>query len=150
MAEPIKELITQNLEATLKTITEQAGYFQTLDVKRSDPAGVTLTPWATYLFELDDTADAPPRMSGKICWVAPYQIGVFAAITNADIAGQVITRLEADIQKAVMADLRRGGKAWNTYWIGCQRATNEAGELVGTICTVHVHYRTKETDPYSL
>lgn len=150
MAEPIKELITQNLAAVLATVTTGNGYHCTLDVERADPAGVRMEPWAATLFEGDDQEDATHRLAGKTCWVAPYYVFVFAGVVSGVTPGQVLTRLEADLQKAVMADLKRGGYAQNTYWKPPERATNDNGELIGTLCTIHVHYRHNETNPYSL
>jgi hypothetical protein len=150
MAEPIKELITQNIVSTLEGVNESAGYHQTLDVRRSDPAGIESAPWACYVFELDDIEDTPHRLTGKICWLAPYQIGVYADMREGDIPGQIITRVEADIQKALGEDARRGGYAVDTTWLPPERSTNDKGELVGTLCTVHIKYRHNENDPYTL
>lgn len=150
MAEPIKELITQNLATVLATVTVANGYHQNLDVYRVDPSGIKFMPWATYLCELDDTEDSPARLCGKVCWIAPYQIAVYADIHEGDVAGQVVSRIEADIQKALLVDLTRGGYAVNTFWQPPERSTNEKGELIGTLCTVNVHYRTNDRDPYTL
>jgi len=150
MAEPIRELITQNIVAALALVTEAGGYHQTLDVRRSDPAGIQFQPGACYVFELDEEEDTPHRLTGKACWIAPYQIGVFSSINADDIAPQVINRLEADIQKALGIDFRRGGYAVDTVWKSPERTTNERGELNGTLCTIHVKYRHSENDPYTL
>lgn len=56
----------------------------------------------------------------------------------------------ADVRKAVMADVTRGGNALWTHLLPVSMFINDAGEIAGPAISFVVRYRTKLDDPYTL
>lgn len=115
MADPKKELIAQNLVTTLQGILKTGGYYTDAGQwvsRRRVPLQTWNTSHGTELFLL-----VGPEVKAEGCLGATYKsvvrFGVLGYVSDQEPERQVML-LEADIKKAVLTDVTRGGYAQAT------------------------------------
>lgn len=155
MAESVRELIIQHVQATLQRITVEAGYSVTLQsVQRLMQGGQTYDPPMAMVSERDDSPiDQTAQESSGTATERTMEIGIGLVVqqdesTDARPASQVMNGLLADVQRAMEADVSRGGHAINTTEIGLSPIEVVEGmpELEAGIAYT-IRYRHLRTDP---
>lgn len=158
MADPIVELITQNVVTTLSAITTGNGYQQTLTVERynkvsgnnpSDKLAVVRQLAPTRVGEDDDT-------EGSIWWMQPYEVDVylFEPEGSSTPIDQRINRARSDIEKRLLIDANRGDDGSNNALAQDTRIDDpelwEEGPYFGVTVRFTVKYSTAHGDPYAV
>ncbi len=152
MATPIIEYITANLAATINAITIAAGYTQTLTAVRSrrvDFSDITAADGMVYLAQTL-TEDPSYAIPNCLDWEQGFELGIFV-LDNDAATNSIDTRinqLRSDVEKALMADITRGGYAYDTL-IQAPTAWPAAETWTGISVNITVKYRTPINDPYS-
>ena len=146
--EPIRELVLQNVETTLKTIVQGDNYWNTVaDVRRvlDDPhtaEGITLYIFSPgdEVFEYDGSGAASSSVMTKMA------IDVIAVVEITEASATESQRLAADIERAMLQDRQRGTTAINT---NIKSRTVVDGETEGgqMVISFEVIYRTKFGEP---
>ena len=146
--EPIRELVLQNVETTLKTIVQGDNYWNTVaDVRRvlDDPhtaEGRTLYVYkpGDEVFEYDGSGAASSSVMTKMA------IDVIAVVEITEASATESQRLAADIERAMLQDRQRGTTALNT---NIKSRTVVDGETEGgqMVISFEVIYRTKFGEP---
>jgi hypothetical protein len=149
---PIAELITQDVLAALKQVSKVGGYSVTLKPERFKKGGLNSDSDVTAILSFHDDqaasdADTPLNYTA---WLRPYWVLVY--IYESDESDtpydQRVDCVIADIGKAVMQDVTRGGHAQNT-WMREPVRFDDPNDSTGVICNFDVLYRHLEDDPYS-
>lgn len=150
-AYPIAELVTRNVVATLQAVTTWDGEGAApLVVERYNTRGNAPGDLKTIVSvgadEESDDADTP---AGFKQWRRPYDIFVhLIEPEDSEVPyDQLVDVVRADIEKALMADVTRGGYAVNTEIRAPQFIPNET-DISGIVVRCEILYRTKEDDPY--
>jgi hypothetical protein len=150
MSDSIRESILLNLKTTLEGITTVAGYNYTiLSVQRWQSRGnnYASVPCIVINSGAEDKEPGPdPQTTCKfIVFIEATHRQDDDSTENSDT---IISKLLADIEKAVMADYTRGGYAEDTKILGnVPFETVEGQPAFGIIVNVEIHYRHKNTDP---
>lgn len=146
--EPIRELVLQNVETTLKTIVQGDNYWNTVaDVRRvlDDPhtaEGITL-----YIFSPgDETVEHDGKGTNFSCVQTIMSIDVIAVVEITEASATESQRLAADIERAMLQDRQRGTTALNTR---IKSRTIVDGETEGgqMVISFDVTYRTQFGEP---
>lgn len=141
MADPICELVSQNILTTLQGITGASA------IRR----GQSPAPMQDLQIVLEDGDDRylDSQFTGKTDYEREYLIWgeVLEAETSSTAIDTRLNRLRSSIEKALLADTTRGGYARNTRIDSVLKAWDEAGNIAGILVIAIVHYRITETDP---
>jgi len=151
MSTPIIEQIAVLIAADIDAITVANGYNQDLVAVRPKKVDFE-SAWddLTVLVSQDTTVKDGQMSNGMQQWRQTFF--ATAIVIDSDTATTAIdTRLNqvaADIQKILMADDTRGGKAIDTIMIGSVSFDDDDG-LTGVNVVFDVLYRSAITDPYT-
>lgn len=149
---PISEQITQHVLTTLAAVNGTGGYQVALSVVRRTKAPIAAAHLQAVLHEGDDQSD-PDAPLGYKGWRREYAVQVYI-LTNGpggcdpDDFHSTLNVARADVEKALMVDVTRGGLAHNTE-ISDPQEFNDVDDCGGVIVFFSVTYRTDERDPYS-
>lgn len=154
MADPIVEQIRQNLMAAVATVTTDNNYTGTLTVEAVQRHGNSAAGLTAIVEQGEEEVLGEEDDSGSVGHHTFWQtFHVFINIANpANVADydRLCNLASADVRKAVMADVSRGGLALRTKLVSRSIFANEAGEVAGTMVPFDVLYRTKLDDPFTL
>lgn len=148
---PIAEQITRNVMETLQRITQLNGYHVTLaKVERMTHKPNTPAQFLAVLAEGDDEeqSDDDTAMGDK-AWTRPYEVLVYVFESDLDdpaLYAETINNIRADLHKAIMADVTRGGWAQNTE-VHNPETLRDPNEPGGIVFPFDVDYRHAENDP---
>jgi hypothetical protein len=147
MLKPIIELINENVEATLRGISAAAGYtFTPAAVEWEAETNIPLDGKVIIARGDEEPRDKPAL--GHDEWDVPYAVAVFAARAGAQPTFETkLTRMAADIIRAMQADHNRGGYAINTSNDAPIRDDHGPAFRVAII-KFEIHVRTLKNDPY--
>lgn len=160
MSKPVIELIAENLAAAINEITAANRYNYDLRAVRpkridySDPENPTIDGGAFEdgMVLIEQTTEDPVEEGAQCAQTWDQTFVLQAFVLNSDFDNSPrdtkINKVRADIQKKIMADVRRGGNALNTT-LGSS-VIYDAGEgFAGIAIEIVVHYRVKYDDPYT-
>lgn len=160
MAFPVVELITQNVEASLRGVRKSAGYNVDLIVERELQYGNARRNNLAVLMQVEtERQDQLTTPENRIAWMQRYWVEchVVEPEGSAVPVDQRINVIRADVEKAIMVDFRRGtttgaiaGAVVDTYIRDPIQVLDEQGRWEGVIVVFDVHYRTKYEDPYTV
>jgi hypothetical protein len=149
---PVAEMISLDVIETLAKVKLAGDYHVDLSVERRRRPFNQPRHMLAVLHEGDDEPAGDDESSlGDKYWVRPYGVQIFvfgSELDSEDLYHQVLNMARADVHKALMQDVTRGGWAWNTE-IGAPQEFDAPGDAGGVIVYFDVHYRHKETDPYA-
>ncbi len=149
MADPIITQIGANFLLTLQGVTVANGYNQTIAPQWATRLGnspLDLTVWVHKGDPIQEESSSPCQY---MQWLQPYALECH--VVNSDSGGSVfqrIERLEADITKALMADVSRGGLARDTIPESPQIFRDIKGVTSGVLLMYDVRYVHLYSDPY--
>ena len=152
MAEPVIELIAENIFAAINEIKVVNGFSCDLTAVRPkmiDFSDVTPRDGTVLIYQEDeDRAENEGTLTNE--WNQTFNIVSLVlqsdkSQTPMDIK---INRVRADIQKKLMEDDSRGGLAITTI-LGPSTIFNAGEGFAGISITIIVNYRVSETDPYT-
>ena len=151
MADSIRELIQKDIDTTLKTISKDNGYSNDIvSVQRFKQQGNSFAKCPVIVQYAGDETKEPgpdPMTSCKF----PVYIGIFIKHdSNADSkdTDELINSFLADIEKALMADVTRGGYAESTFCTGNSIFQTAEGQAnAGIFIEVEIIYNHYRNDP---
>lgn len=150
MSESIRELILKNLKTTMQGITVANGYNYTIaSVQRWESKGnnYAAVPCIVINSGPEDKEEGPdPQTTCK------FTVFIEATYRQDDDSTEnsdsIISKLLADIEKALTVDITRGNNAENTKILGnILFETTEGERSFGVIINLEILYRHKNTDP---
>lgn len=155
-AAPIKEQIVQAVVSALEAISAANGYVtEAVMVRRPRRTGEDETPEniGLWVIQLDEQRDESVDVVGNppgIGWRLPIAIDAVCRLGSSrdEPADQVLNTLEADVRRALMADLQLSGLAIETFLGGTEYADPTSG-LEGFTIFFEVLYRVSLQDPYT-
>lgn len=145
----------QQIQTTLEGITVANGYATTLNaVERLQQSGQSHQPPMAVLVEGDDRPTSESTQdAGGLLLQRELDVGIVLELVqdeaeDARSASEAMNELLADVQRAMEADVSRGGWALNTEEIGIDPilALEGKSKLVSVI-GYRVTYRHRRTDP---
>lgn len=147
---PIDEQIIDNIVETISTVRPENGFLTTLKcVREIQPGHVTEDGLVVVIGTLYESIDNAAHMHAE--WHMKVGLECYAIEpTESEIMiERRLRRIAADVKRALLQDLQRGGVAINTTF-----TDPDVIEVHGTPpsigVTVRVHYRTLWNDPYRL
>lgn len=148
MVQSVEELISLNVVSTLQGIADEAGYGADVGVQRARRLGNDINS-TTFTLVDGDLRYHDQQSLGRDRWIKVYTI--VCPIMDAQNAsvdhGTASNRVRADVYKAVMVDVYRGGYALDTRFASA-RSTMDAEAPYETV-EIEVHFYTNKDDPYS-
>lgn len=156
MSTSIIESIAQNVLATVNGVTIAAGYHQTLTGVRparlpnADDAHDNNT---VVLVQGNPRLDADNSGMGNaamLAWRQPFALIAYVIASDTETASldARINEVRSDIEKALMADRKRGGFAIDTQITEPEFFDYDAA-VTGIIVMAEILYRTRENDPFT-
>ena len=152
MSVPIKENIAVNIKAAIDAITTDNGFNQDLTAvrpMRNDFKDVTPADGVVLIKQLN--ADKPDAQAySTVEWVQMYAL-MAIVLDGDDVTTTIDTRLnqvEADIQKKIREDPKRGTNAIDTILLPSAEFYDGKG-FTGISVNIAVKYRVKENNPYT-
>jgi hypothetical protein len=148
---PIIEQIAANILDTISGITEAAGFNYTLTAERHLKSGNIREHLKAVIYQ-EDPEPQPDRVYFTKEWIQPFVVGVYISPPETDLTpmDQYKNIIAADVTKAIMADIYRGGLALRTTIRAyASFATENNEEWEGIAIAIAVQYRTVETDPFT-
>lgn len=144
----------QNIVATMQSITTGNGYSQTIQsVIRAKLPGVQINEFPTILVVEGTQTTGQPTEDGSPLgkWTNFLNVACIGYTADEDM-GEAINELEANIQKAMVVDIQRGGYAVLTNIVSSDPfILEEVGHPMAAIrCIFEINYRFKDRDPFSL
>lgn len=145
----------QQIQTTLQHITVANGYATTLNaVERLQQNGQSHQPPMAVLVEGDDRPTSESLQdAGGMALQRELEVGIVLDLVqdlaeDARSASEAMNELLADVQRAMEADVSRGGWALNTEEIGIDPvlAIEGKSKLVSVI-GYRIRYRHQRTDP---
>lgn len=150
---PVVETIRLNMAAAAATVTTGNGYNVTLNVQDVARYGNTVANGDTTLEQGDEETLGEDDEQGANQYHTFHQSFLFFINVrnpgNAAAYDSLLNTYTADLRKAVMADIQRGGYANWTHLQPSRLFENDAGQIAGVVVSFLVHYRTKLDDPYT-
>lgn len=143
--EPIADLIVQDVQATLEQVP-------TLTVEREKQGGNS--PARNGLCTVFG-GDPVPQFDRGPCMHDEYvmEVGILVTAIESETSGvslpQRLYAYAADVRKALVADIHRGGFAVNTEFEARDELNTET-KPAGVMVKARVRFRTAYGDPYSL
>ena len=144
MPVPVNENITLNVVTTVDAVTG-------ITAERHDRKAATPAHMLAIIHEgADEKLGDDETPCGFSAWVRSYGVQVY--IFQQDLADGVnfhttLNTVRADIEKALMADVTRGGYAHNTE-IQSPQEFVDSNDATGVVVFFDVTYRTDQYDPY--
>ena len=152
MSTPIIELIAENIRTSVSGITVAAGYNQTLTGIRPKRANFMAECWKDLdVIIVQGVVSKLTTAMGYTTWRQMFSL-MAIVINSDDETDSIDTRcnqVRSDIEKKVMADIRRNSLALDTECLGGEPFITDDGTMSGISIEISVDYRTKEDDPYS-
>lgn len=147
---PVSELIARNILTTVAGITTANGYSFNLTAQRHTRAGDKRLHLNAIVTQDDPREVADPKVYNTYEWTLPFHIGVFIVPLPNDTTAidTYVNVIKADVEKALMVDLYRGGNALNTEIKPSITVSEEGLEYDLLVINVEVNYRTSAYDPY--
>lgn len=151
MADAIVEQIRQDLVDAVATVTTGNGYTGTLTVEAVARHGNSTTSMTAVVEQgdedkLDDDESACLRDTYHQKFMVFINVGNPNNVQDYD---KLCNAAAADVRKAVMIDVTRGGLADWTRILPTQLFSNDAGEVAGIVAPFLVRYWTAQDDPYT-
>ncbi len=152
MADSIRERIVQDVVSTLEGIRVSNGFdLDVQSVLRARLPGVKVQEFPTILVvEQSETKDQPATPGGLLGkWAASLSVALICWVRHEEMAREA-NRLLANVEKALMADLTRGGLAVLTNLVSNEMFVTEDIEApkAGITVVIEVRYRHAEQDPF--
>lgn len=150
MRQSVRERILQNLQATLESIVEGATYNFTVrkvERTRAVPLLENMEFPCVFIFEMPEriTQEPNPLLTKELTIV--FQSWLRSG--DGDLSVQ-LNGFIADLEVALLADVRRGGLAVDTTITEHTVFVDTPIDVMAAIHTIAtVHYRTVEGDPYT-
>lgn len=145
----IRESILSNIETTLAAITTPS-YNNNVTAERWKSQGNPLStvPYIVIYTGPEDKSPGPdPQTFCRLTVILDvWMQHDDDATVYPDTA---LNSLLLDIEKAIMADITRGGYAENTQLTNIVPFETEGGSYFGVIATLEITYKHKNTDPSS-
>jgi len=152
MTVPIKENIAVNIKAAIDAITTVNGFNQDLTAvrpMRNDFKDVIPADGVVLIKQLN--ADKPEAQAySTVEWVQMYAL-MAIVLDGDDVTTTIDTRLnqvEADIQKKMREDPKRGANAIDTILLPSVEFY-DGKKFTGISVNIAVKYRVKEDNPYT-
>jgi len=157
MAEPIAELIAQNIKAAIESVNagevvEGNAYHYTLKPLRPLRVDYENVKWNNHdviIRQMDSGPSAAAQL--RVRRVLNFALSAIC-IDSIDSSTTIDThqnRVAADIEKALQVDTTRGGYALFTEVGDAVPFESDELELTGILIDVAVHYSIMEKDPYT-
>lgn len=160
MAFPVIELITQNVETTLRTVRKSAGYNVDLQVEREMRHGNPLRDNLAVITQQESSrVDQSSTPENRIAWMQRYYVECYVVEPEESVTpiDQRINVIRSDVEKVLMVDFRRGtntgaiaGAVVDTYIRDPIPIIDEEGRWQGIIVVFDVHYRTTYETPFTV
>lgn len=149
MADSVRELIEQNVKTTLEGVTIANGYqVNILQVFRyGQPFPATPECPAAQIIPEGETYEPAPHP----LYTAKLTLMV-ALLVEAEVGkvAKAINDILADVTKALMADVTRGGNAVRTFILSSSVYESGVTEPIGDVrLRVEIHYRMSFSNPYA-
>ena len=151
---PIPVLILDNLEAALALPDGGSDYYYDVNVVRvgEDPTDQFVAP-AVVIGEIGVMGRYSEVKNGSVMWHSNlhWRIPLFGVVpytSSSAEANRNLSKLAADIYRAVMVDYTRGGYAMNTTWVGWEVASppSDDDQRPWLACELDIHFRTKDKE----
>ena len=153
MADPIEELIAQNVKTTALTVTTDNDYNESVNevYRLTSVEGFNAIHLNVVILEDPPERDREAESAGSHTWRKVFGLALYFRPSDEDESPQDtgINRFRADMAKAMMIDHTRGGYAMDTDILDPAVMTDENGVVQGCLLPIEVSYRTLETDPYT-
>lgn len=150
--EPVMELIAQDIQATLETISPTdvaADYWTTVEVvtrgEKGDPT-INLTP---HLIVWIDSIQTRDELDAEIYSLneEDFLVTVEAHMDEQENISRALLRMIRDIRTAIMLDPKRGGNAIHTFITGADTwLPDSTNPRALARCDFRVRYRTRTGD----
>ncbi len=151
MTKPVIELIAENIETVINTVSIANNYNQNLTAKRPRRVDFLNDAWNNLdvIIQQADAEKIGEQPYGCEEWYQNFMI--IAIVVGSDTDSFTIdtqkNQVLGDIEKALMVDAGRGGLAIDSEVTGRNFIIDD--EAGGAALTFRVHYRTKLGDPYT-
>jgi len=154
MSTPRIESIAENIRTTVASVTVAGGYNQTLSARRPKRNDFAVAAWDDLTVLIEQAGSQWLEDTRTVATIDKRQTFVlWAFVIDSDAATAAIdTRLNqvaADLEKALMADITRGGYAQDTFIEEILPFGNADGSQSGIMLTMTVQYRTAIGNPYA-
>jgi hypothetical protein len=150
MTDSIRESIIGNIKTTLQTITKANLYnFDVAKVTRERLVGLNIDQFPSIVIipgREGKTEEPIERYTARLvitleCWLQEHDESI---VTD-------VNKFLADVEKALLVDYTRGGKAINTKLVSNQAFYNDINKPYGGVMIdIEIHYRHVYNDPYTL
>jgi len=152
MVTTIRELVIQNIETTLKTITTANSYdnnIATVDRNNINPLQLRGYPAALIIPEFDDPSSDISGSSAPLGKTTrSFDVTIRLWVRGMNNPGQTLEKFIGDVQKAMMGDLNRGGNALATREQGIANVYHDEATMErGADLLFSIVYRHALTDP---
>ena len=153
MTTPIIESIAENIKSSIGQITVDNGYNQSLTGIRPKRINFMAESWKDLdVLVVQGVVQKLTTAMGFITWRQFFSL--IAIVIDSDKETNPIdtrcNKVRSDIEKKVMADIRRNSLALDTECMGAEPFITDDGVNSGISIEISVDYRTKEDDPYSV
>lgn len=152
MAYPIVELITQNVDETLRGVRVSAGFNLDLIVEREIREGNRLRDKLAVLKQVEtERVIQSETQQSHMAWRQRYWVELYVVQSeDCDTPfDRAINVIRADAEKAVMADHTRGGYAHDTFILDPIPIVDEEGRWNGIVVAFDVFFRHVFGNPYT-
>jgi hypothetical protein len=157
LPDPVSERLSASVLAALQNVTVANGYTCTLvnphrataSVEEGSPANLSTVVWQ-HEVKPDKVGSAP---FGQAEWVHIFEVAVALRLSNTDTTpiGRRINLTRADVERALMADPRRGGLCFVDNEILDPVLTEDSeAKIFGVRVMLMCQYRTLRGDPRQL
>ena len=152
--DPIPVLILNNLEAALALPDGGNNYYFDVNVVRvgESPLDQIVAP-AVVIGDVGVMGKYMEEKNGSVLWHSNlhWRIQIYGVVPYSSASGEAnrnLTKLAADIYRAVMVDYTRGGLAINTTWIGWEVSgpPSEDDQRPWLACELDIHFRTRDNE----
>lgn len=150
MSTSIREYILQNIKSTLEQVTEANGYNNTIaSVQRFMQNGNTFESIpCVVIAEAPETKRPEPNPNFTCLLTVDILIYTRQEESDTTATGTILNSLLADVEKALMVDVTRGGYAHDTNITSNEPFDTVPGQPdAGIILSIEIEYQHKQTDP---
>ena len=147
--EPVKELILQDLETTIAAIAAGSDYYTTVqEVTRLEAEPTTVSRYPVVILSPLGTDYDQPGTSTVNTITGHYRVRATLIVRTRTDTALAVERFVRDVQKSILVDVTRGGRAIDTYMTSDDvfYPTELNEPVAGADCVILVNYRTKRTD----
>jgi len=155
MPDPIVEQIAKRIAVELATVTTANGYqFDVAGVIRPTRFGEYVPQDLLVVLHQGDATraeDAETQTGGFVNWWQEWAIDLIVspARGSTDPVDERTNQFAADVEKAVMTDVRHNSLALDSMMIGREQFIADSGAFGGARLILATHYGTEEADPYT-